>query len=66
MITAPRDTLTNTNTNTVLTPWKKSLKNRGLFNTLDNSKTPHLHPGKKHLENTLEHFSNTAQNGFGA
>ena len=37
------------------------------LNTLDNSKTPHLHPGKKcqHLENTLENFSNTAQNEFG-
>ena len=50
-------------TTTVLTPWKKSLKNRGVFNTLDNSKTPHLHVGKN-LKNTLEHFSNIAQNGI--
>ena len=51
---------------TVLTPWKKSLNNRGVFNTLDNSRTSHLNPEKKfqHLENTLENVSKTAQNGF--
>ena len=43
-----------------LTPWQKSLKNRGVFNTLDNSKTPHLHPEKcstprEHPRNILQH-----------
>ena len=33
-------------TKTVLTPWEKILKNSWVFNTLDNSKTPRLQPGK--------------------
>ena len=33
-------------TNTMLTPWKKGLKNQGLFNTLDTSRTPHHNLGK--------------------
>ena len=47
--------------------YKNSLENQGVFNTFGNSRTPHLLPGKKcqHLVNTLENFSNTAQNGFG-
>ena len=41
-------------TKTVLTPWKKSPKNQGVYNTLDNSRTPHLN--FQHLEDTLEKF----------
>ena len=49
-------------TNTVLTPWKKSLKNQGVHNTLDNSRTSHFNT--YNTSRTLENFSNTAQNGF--
>ena len=44
-----------------------------MFNTLDNSKTPHLQPGKngkkmptpREHARILENFSNAAQNQFG-
>ena len=42
---------------------EKSLKNQGVFKNI----TPHLNPGKQcqQFENTLENFSNSAQNGIG-
>ena len=44
-MTAPLS-VTASHQHRVDTPWKKSLKNQGVFNILDNSRTPHFNTYK--------------------